>query len=82
MCNEIYVPNDAFIVEDKNTSFCDAVISKETIEKYNKHYYNLIQQGYSKEDAKQKADQRLEQYFDIYMAKYQKKYCQEPYEEK
>ena len=77
MCNEIYVPSDAFCVEDKNSSLIDAQMSKETIEKYNKCYYTLLEQGYTKEEAKQKADQRLEQYFDIYMARYQKKYQQD-----
>lgn len=74
MCNEIYVPSDAFIVEDKNSSFADAEMSRGTIEKYNNYYYNLINQGYTKDEAKQKADKKLEQYFDIYMARYQKKH--------
>lgn len=76
MCNEIHVPKDAFIVENENTDFVDAVITPQTAEKYSKYYYGLLQQGYSKDEAKQKADKKLEQSFEIYMSRYYNKFSQ------
>ena len=74
MCNEIYVPKDAFIVDNKNAEFSEEKMSDETKEKFKKYYYNLKHQGYSEEESYQKTHEKMEEYFDIFMARYHKKY--------
>lgn len=70
MCNEIYVPKNAFVVKDQNTSFEEAKPSQIMQERYNRYYKTLTEQGYKPEQAKIIADDRLKLCFKIFMARY------------
>ncbi len=73
MCNELYVPKNAFIDTNENTTFETANPSKETVDRVIRYYKNLLEQGYSPGVAKHYARERLKLFFEIFMARKYKK---------
>ena len=66
----LYIPKDAFIVKNAQTTLSQAKIGKYAMDRYCNHLSGLVKAGYSAEDAKLEADISMQEYFDLYMSKY------------
>ncbi len=66
----LYIPKDAFIVKNAQSTLSQAKIGNYTETRYNNYIVGLTGAGYSMEDAKLEADTNLQEYFDLYMSKY------------